>query len=106
MSAYDAGSIEIQAIKKALDAGKDPKKLNDFREAVRANVASTNGYKGVLGTTTFDAHGDTSAKIISVYAVKKEDAARVAVGDLTCGKAGGPNAGFCFDWVKQFNFGA
>ena len=31
---------------------------------------------------------------------------RVAVGDLTCGKAGGPNAGFCFDWVKQFNFGA
>ena len=106
MSAYDAANIEIQAIKKALDAGKDPKKLNDFREAVRANVAKTSGYQGVLGTTTFDANGDTSAKIISVYAVKKEDAARVAVGDLTCGKAGGPNANFCFEWVKQFNFGA
>ncbi|TMC15367.1 MAG: hypothetical protein E6J29_00305 [Chloroflexi bacterium] len=106
MSAYDAASIEIAAIKKALDAGKDPKKLNDFREAVRANVASTNGYKGVLGTTTFDAHGDTSAKIISVYGVKKEDASRVSAGDLTCGKAGGPNANLCFDWVKQFNFGA
>src|SRR5438270_2240842 len=54
MSAYDAASIEIAAIKKAVDAGKDPKKLNDFREAVRANVAATNGFKGVLGTTTFD----------------------------------------------------
>ena len=106
MSAYDAASIEIAAIKKALDAGKDPKKLNDFREAVRANVAATNGFKGVLGTTTFDAKGDTSAKIISVYGVKKEDASRVSAGDLTCGKAGGPNASLCFDWVKQFNFGA
>jgi branched-chain amino acid transport system substrate-binding protein len=106
MSAYDAASIEIAAIKKAIDAGKDPKKINEFREAVRANVASTNGYKGVLGTTTFDANGDTSAKIISVYGVKKVDAARVSAGDLTCGKAGGTNANFCFDWVKQFNFGA
>ena len=106
MSAYDAASIEIAAIKKVLDAGKDPKKINDFREAVRAAVASTSGFAGVLGTTTFDANGDTSAKIISVYGVKKEDAARVAVGDLTCGKAGGPNANYCFEWVKQFNFGA
>ena len=106
MSAYDAASIEIAAIKKAIDAGKDPKKLNDFREAVRANVASTSGFTGVLGTVTFDANGDTSAKIISVYAVKKQDAARVAVGDLTCGKAGGANATSCFVWVKQFNFGA
>jgi branched-chain amino acid transport system substrate-binding protein len=106
MSAYDAAAIEIAAIKKALDAGKDPKKISDFREAVRANVASTNNFQGVLGTVTFDASGDTSAKIISVYAVKKEDAARVAVGDLTCGKSGGPNASLCFAWVKQFNFGA
>jgi branched-chain amino acid transport system substrate-binding protein len=106
MSAYDAANIEIQAIKKALDAGKDPKKVNDFREAVRVNVSKTSGYAGVLGTTSFDANGDTSAKIISVYAVKKEDAAAVAKGDLTCGKAGGSNASFCFVWVKQFNFGA
>jgi branched-chain amino acid transport system substrate-binding protein len=106
MSAYDAANIEIAAIKKALDAGGDPKKLNNFRESVRNNVAHTSGFQGVLGTTTFDASGDTSAKIISVYAVKKEDASRVSKGDLTCGKAGGPNANFCFDWVKQFNFGA
>ena len=106
MSAYDAANIEIAAIKKAIDGGADPKKISAFRETVRGNVAKTSGFQGVLGTTTFDANGDTSAKIISVYGVKKEDAAAVAKGDLTCGKAGGPNANFCFDWVKQFNFGA
>ena len=106
MSAFDATSIAIQGIGKALKAGGDPKKINDFREAVRAAIAKTSGYKGVLGTTTFDASGDTSAKIISVYGVKKEDASRVAVGDLTCGKSGGANSTYCFDWVKQFNFGA
>jgi branched-chain amino acid transport system substrate-binding protein len=106
MSAYDAANIEIAAIKKALDSGADPKKISSFRETVRANTAKTSNFQGVLGSTTFDANGDTSAKIISVYGVKKEDASRVAVGDLTCGKAGGPNANFCFDWVKQFNFGA
>ena len=106
MSAYDAANIEIAAIKKAIDGGSDPKKVNAFREAVRNNVAHTSNFQGVLGTTTFDSAGDTSAKIISVWAVKKEDAARVSKGDLTCGKAGGPNANFCFDWVKQFNFGA
>jgi branched-chain amino acid transport system substrate-binding protein len=106
MSAFDAANIEIAAIKKALDGGGDPKKLSAFRELVRANVAKTSNYQGVLGTVTFDANGDTSAKIISVYGVKQETAARVAVGDLTCGKAGGPNALYCFEWVKQFNFGA
>ena len=105
MSAYDAANIEIAAIKKALDAGKDPKKINDFREAVRAAVASTSNYQGVLGTTTFDANGDTSAKIISIYGVQKEDAATVASGALTCGKSGGPNQNFCYVWVKQVNFG-
>ena len=106
MSAFDATNIEIQAIGRAIKAGKDPSKINDFRAAVRDEVAKTNGYAGVLGTTTFDKNGDTSAKIISVYGVKQETADRVKVGDLTCGKAGGPNALYCFEWVKQFNFGA
>jgi branched-chain amino acid transport system substrate-binding protein len=106
MSAFDAANIEIAAIKKAIDGGGDPTKVNAFRELVRVNVSKTSNFQGVLGSTTFDANGDTSAKVISVFAVKKEDATRVAVGDLTCGKAGGPNANFCFDWVKQFNFGA
>jgi len=106
MSAFDATNIEIQAIGRALKAGKDPSKINDFRAAVRDEVAKTSGYAGVLGSTTFDKNGDTSAKIISVYAVKTETADRVKVGDLTCGKAGASNANFCFEFVKQFNFGA
>ena len=106
MTAYDAANIEIAAIKKALDAGGDPKKISAFREMVRNNVSHTNNFPGVLGSTTFDASGDTSQKIISIFSVKKEDASRVAVGDLTCGKAGGPNANFCFEWAKQVNFGA
>ena len=101
MSAYDATNIEIEAIKKALAAGKDPNKIADFREAVRANVASTSNYQGVLGSTTFDANGDTSAKIISIYSVKDVGAARAAQGDLTCGKI---NKTLCYVWVTQFDF--
>jgi len=106
MSAFDAANIEIQAIGRALKAGKDPKKINDFRAAVRDEVAKTSGYAGVLGTTSFDKNGDTSAKIISVYGVKQQTADRVKVGDLTCGKVGTSTANFCYDFVKQFNFGA
>ena len=37
------------------------------REAVRAEVAKTSGFVGALGSTSFDANGDTSQKIISIY---------------------------------------
>ena len=103
MSAYDATNIEIQAIKKALADGKDPNKLADFREAVRANVAATTNYAGVLGSTTFDANGDTSAKIISIYSVKDVGAARAAQGDLTCGTKASDKT-LCYVWVTQFDF--
>jgi branched-chain amino acid transport system substrate-binding protein len=103
MSAFDATNIEIQAIKKALADGKDPNKIADFREAVRADVAATTNYQGVLGTTTFDANGDTSAKIISIYSVKDVGAARAAQGDLTCGKI---KPTLCYVWIAQFNFAA
>ncbi|HVD01500.1 MAG TPA: branched-chain amino acid ABC transporter substrate-binding protein [Candidatus Dormibacteraeota bacterium] len=106
MTAYDAANIEIAAIKKAIDGGANPKSINAFREAVRNNVSHTTNFPGVLGSTTFDANGDTSQKIISIFAVKQETQSRVAVGDLTCGKAGGPNALYCFEWTKQVNFGA
>jgi branched-chain amino acid transport system substrate-binding protein len=103
MSAYDATNIEIAAIKKALADGKDPNKLADFREAVRANVAATTNYAGVLGSTTFDANGDTSAKIISIYSVKDVGAARAAQGDLTCGSKPSDKT-LCYVWVTQFDF--
>jgi ABC-type branched-subunit amino acid transport system substrate-binding protein len=34
---------------------------------VTAQVAKTQNYKGVIGTTSFDANGDTSLKIITIY---------------------------------------
>jgi branched-chain amino acid transport system substrate-binding protein len=60
-SAFDATNIIIQAIK---TAGKKD------REAVRAAIAATKDYKGVLGTTGFDENGDTTNRWVSIYQVK------------------------------------
>jgi len=62
--AADAAGIMIKAIGNAIDAagGKMP-----TREQVRAQVAKTSGYKGALGSTSFDKNGDTNVKIISIY---------------------------------------
>lgn len=64
MTAVDAAGIEIAAIGRAIDdaRGKMP-----TREQVRAEVAKTRNYRGVLGSTTFDADGDTSVKVISIF---------------------------------------
>jgi branched-chain amino acid transport system substrate-binding protein len=64
MPAYDCGKILIAAIQRAIKAngGNMP-----TREAVRAEVAKTSGFVGALGSTSFDANGDTSQKIISIY---------------------------------------
>ena len=102
MQGYDATNIMIEAIRKALKAGKDPSKTDAFRAAVRDNVASIN-YTGVLGQYTFDKGGDTSLKIISVYQVKDVGAQAAAAGDLTCGTK---HPTYCYSWVKQFNFGS
>jgi ABC-type branched-subunit amino acid transport system substrate-binding protein len=37
------------------------------RDAVRLEVAKTSNFAGATGTITFDANGDTSAKIVSIY---------------------------------------
>ena len=52
------------AISKAIDdaGGSQPS-----REQVRAEVAKTQGYAGAIGTTSFDANGDTNLKIITIY---------------------------------------
>jgi branched-chain amino acid transport system substrate-binding protein len=66
MPAYDATKILIQAIHLAIQAnsGNIPS-----RAQVLAQMANVN-YTGVLGHTTFDSNGDTTAKIISVYQSK------------------------------------
>jgi branched-chain amino acid transport system substrate-binding protein len=40
------------------------------RASVRTAIAATKDFKGVLGTTSFDANGDTTNKWISIYEVK------------------------------------
>jgi branched-chain amino acid transport system substrate-binding protein len=64
MPAYDAANILISGIDKAIKArnGGMP-----TRDQVRAQVAQTKDYAGVLGTTSFDSNGDTSNKIITIY---------------------------------------
>src|SRR3989440_280367 len=64
MPAYDCAKILIAAIGRAIKAngGNMP-----TREAVRAEVAKTSDFVGALGNTSFDANGDTSQKIISIY---------------------------------------
>jgi branched-chain amino acid transport system substrate-binding protein len=61
---YDAAKIIIAAISRAIDdaGGNQP-----TRDQVTAQVAKTQNYKGVIGTTSFDANGDTSLKIITIY---------------------------------------
>ncbi len=80
MPAYDCGKILIAAIQRAIKAnnGNMP-----TREAVRAEVAKTKDFVGALGKTSFDANGDTSQKIISIYKSKPPDD---------------------WDWVKQINY--
>jgi len=58
---YEAANIIIAAMKAA---GKKD------REAVRAAIAATKDFKGVLGTSSFDAQGDTTNRWISIYQVK------------------------------------
>ncbi len=64
LPAIDASGVLLAAISRAVKAagGNLPSK-----EDVRAQVASTRDYKGALGATTFDARGDTTLKIFSVY---------------------------------------
>ena len=98
IAAYDAANIEIAALKQAIKAnnGNMPS-----REQVRAEVAKTSDFKGVIGTHTFDSNGDTSVKIISMYTTKEVTADKAK--DDVCGKT---KPTTCFDWVTQFNFGA
>ncbi len=73
-SAFDAMNILIQAIKKALATTPAAKSENDtsggaaFRQAV-INALKQTDYTGVTGHTTFDANGDTTNKVFTLYKV-------------------------------------
>jgi len=72
-AAYDCANILIQAIKSALATGaKTPKDSSDlagakrFRQAV-INAIQNTSYDGVTGHQSFDANGDTTNRVISIY---------------------------------------
>jgi branched-chain amino acid transport system substrate-binding protein len=56
---YDATGIIIDAV---LNVGADRKKIVDYIHKIK--------YSGVIGTTGFDANGDTLNKTVTVYVVK------------------------------------
>jgi branched-chain amino acid transport system substrate-binding protein len=70
MVAYDCAGVLVAAIDTAIKAngGNMP-----TRDAVRAAVAATSGYAGVTGTIGFNAAGDNSAEIVSLYEDKSTD---------------------------------
>jgi branched-chain amino acid transport system substrate-binding protein len=75
-NAYDCMNILIQAIKKAIAGGAvTPQNSGDstgakaFRTAVIAALKTTD-YTGPTGHHTFDANGDTTNRVVSVYLIK------------------------------------
>ena len=74
-AAYDCANILIRAIKLALATGaKTPKDSSDltgakdFRQAV-INAIQNTSYDGVTGHQSFDANGDTTNRVISIYQI-------------------------------------
>jgi branched-chain amino acid transport system substrate-binding protein len=67
-NAYDAMNILLQAVKKAItdNGGTLPSTGSAFREAVRKNVLATS-WDGAIGHTTFDANGDTSNVLLTIF---------------------------------------
>jgi branched-chain amino acid transport system substrate-binding protein len=69
---YACAQVIIDAITRA--AAGNPADNAALREAVRkAGVATDHTYKTIIGDLTFDANGDTSQKIVSIYNVKDGD---------------------------------
>jgi len=77
-NAYTAAKIEIAAIEKAIndDGGKLP-----TRADVLKNVAATTNFASPIGKIGFDANGDTTAPILSLY--KVAGGKRVLVEEIT-----------------------
>jgi branched-chain amino acid transport system substrate-binding protein len=76
---YDCATIIIDAVKAVISAGSvpNPTDSNDsagaakFRQAVIDQIQKID-YTGVTGHHTFDANGDTTNKVISIYTIGKD----------------------------------
>jgi branched-chain amino acid transport system substrate-binding protein len=97
MQAYDATNALMAAMSRAIkgNGGNMP-----TREQVRAEMAKTKGFVGVIGTYDFDENGDNSLKIVSIYQVKQVSDPAQSTG--VCGSKTAKNA--CFVWNTQFDF--
>jgi branched-chain amino acid transport system substrate-binding protein len=98
MQAYDAANALMAAIGRAIT---DANGAMPSREQVRAEMAKTTGFVGVVGTYNFDQKGDTDLKIVSIYEV--QSVADPAQSTGVCGKA---QPKICFVWKDQVNYGA
>jgi branched-chain amino acid transport system substrate-binding protein len=64
IAAYDATGVVYDALDRALKAAGGTLPL---RDDVRARLASTTGFHGAMGTFGFDAAGDTTLRVISIF---------------------------------------
>jgi branched-chain amino acid transport system substrate-binding protein len=64
LQAFDATNLLIEAISRAIeDAGGGV----PSRQQVLAEVARTSSFEGLMGRLGFDAHGDTTLKLVTAY---------------------------------------
>ena len=96
MQAYDAANALMDAIGRAVN---DANGSVPTREQVRAEMAKTQNFKGVIGTYNFNAAGDTDLKIVSIYEVQQVSDPSTSTG--VCGKQA---ANLCFVWKDQINY--
>jgi branched-chain amino acid transport system substrate-binding protein len=95
MQAYDATNALMAAIGRAAKAAN----AVPTREQVRAEMAKTKGFVGVIGTYDFDANGDTNLKIVSIYQVTTVTDPAKSTG--VCGKTA---KNLCFVWKDQIDY--
>ena len=96
MQAYDAANALMAAMGRAIT---DANGSTPSREQVRAEMAKTKGFVGVVGTYDFDQNGDTNLKIVSIYTVQQ-----VSDPSKSTGVCGSKVANDCFVWKTQFDF--
>jgi len=67
VTCYVAAQIVIQAVKTIAESGKPV-----TRDAVRDAIQSTKLADSLIGPVSFDANGDITNKVISVFQIKKD----------------------------------
>jgi len=96
MQAYDAANALMDAIGRAVN---DANGSTPSREQVRAQMAKTTNFHGVIGTYNFNAQGDTDLKIVSIFEIQM-----VADPAQSSGVCGQQAKNDCFVWKDQVNY--